>query len=71
MSRNDPPHLVGLIDLLAKGNPPSINRVAVGDVVDEISGHRERLDADEQREVAAHARAALQRMVDITEAARA
>jgi quinolinate synthase len=71
MSRNDPPHLVGLIDLLAKGNPPAINRVAVGDVVDEISGHRERLDADEQREVAAHARAALQRMVDITEAARA
>jgi quinolinate synthase len=71
MSRNDPPHLVAMVDLLRKGRAPDINRVRVGDVVDEISGFRERLDEDEQAEVARHARAALQRMVEITEAARA
>jgi quinolinate synthase len=69
MSRNDPPHLVALVDLLAKGRAPDINRVEVGDVVDEISGVRERLDPDERRQVAADARAALERMVAITEAA--
>jgi len=68
MSRNDPPHLVAMVDLLRKGNPPDANLVAVGDAVDEISGARERLDAEEQALVAHHARAALQRMVDITEA---
>jgi len=70
MSRNDPPHLVAMVDLIRKGRAPDINRVAVGDVVDEISGIRERLDVDERAEVARHARAALQRMVEITEAAR-
>ena len=70
MSRNDPPHLVAMVDLIRKGRAPDINRVAVGDTVDEISGIRERLDADERAEVARHARAALQRMVEITEAAR-
>lgn len=70
MSRNDPPHLVAMVDLLRKGKAPDINRVQPGDVVDEISGVRERLDADERAEVARHSRAALQRMVEITEAAR-
>ncbi len=70
MSRNDPPHLVAMVDMIHKGNPPDINRVAVGDVVDETTGHRERLAHDEQDEVTQHARAALQRMVDITERAR-
>ncbi len=70
MSRNDPPHLVALVDLLAKGRAPDINRVAVGDAVDEVSGFRERLDPEERALVAAHARAALQRMVEITEAAK-
>lgn len=69
MSRNDPPHLVAMLDLLHQGAAPDINRVQVGDVVDEISGFRERLDADEAAQVAAHARDALQRMVAITEAA--
>ena len=69
MSRNDPPHLVALVDLLAKGRAPDINRVLVGDAVDELSGARERLDAAEQRQVAADARTALERMVAITEAA--
>jgi quinolinate synthase len=69
MSRNDPPHLVALVDLLVQGKAPEINRVLVGDAVDELSGARERLDPDEQRQVAADARAALERMVAITEAA--
>ena len=69
MSRNDPPHLVALVDLLAKGRAPDINRVEAGDVVDEISGTRERLAEDERRQVTADARTALQRMVAITEAA--
>jgi quinolinate synthase len=69
MSRNDPPHLVARVDLLVQGKAPEINRVLVGDAVDELSGARERLDPDEQRQVAADARAALERMVAITEAA--
>jgi quinolinate synthase len=71
MSRNDPPHLVAMVDLLAKGSPPDANLVAVGDAVDEISGVRERLDAEEQALIAHHSRAALQRMVEITEAVEA
>lgn len=70
MSRNDPPHLVAMVDLLFKGRAPDINRVQVGDCVDETTGFRERLPVDERGEVARHARAALQRMVEITEAAR-
>jgi len=70
MSRNDPPHLVGLVDLLAKGRPPELNRVLSGDVVDEQSGWRERLDPRGQAEIAADARRALERMIELTEAAR-
>jgi quinolinate synthase len=70
MSRNDPPHLVAMVDLLHKGKPPAANRVEAGDVVDEISGARERLAPDERATVVAHARKALERMVEITEAAR-
>jgi len=69
MSRNDPPHLVAAVDLLRKGRMPDINRVAAGDVVDEISGLRERLGDEEREQVRRDARAALQRMVEITEAA--
>ncbi|MGQ0554005.1 MAG: quinolinate synthase NadA [Planctomycetota bacterium] len=71
MSRNDPPHLVALVDLLRKGRVPDINRVEAGDVVDEITGFRERLAPEERADVARNARAALQRMVDIVEGARA
>ena len=70
MSRNDPPHLVALIDLLRKGRAPDANRVEAGDLVDEISGSRERLSPQERATVVAHARRALERMVEITEAAR-
>jgi quinolinate synthase len=70
MSRNDPPHLVALLDLLAKGKAPDLNRVLPGDVVDEVSGARERLDVAGQSRVAREARRALERMIEITEAAR-
>jgi len=70
MSRNDPPHLVALLDLLRQGRAPDLNRVEAGDAVDEISGVRERLSADERARVAASARRALERMIEVTEAAR-
>ncbi len=34
MSRNDPPHLVAMLDLLRRGRAPDKNRVLAGDVVD-------------------------------------
>jgi quinolinate synthase len=68
MSRNDPPHLVALLDLIRAGRAPDLNRVLPGDMVDEISGHRERLDPIGQKRVAADARKALERMIEITEA---
>jgi len=70
MSRNDPPHLVALLDLLRRGKPPDLNRVLAGDVVDEISGARERLDSAGQARIAREARSALERMIEITESAR-
>jgi quinolinate synthase len=70
MSRNDPPHLVALLDLLRLGKAPDLNRVLPGDVVDEVTGARERLAASGQAQVARDARRALERMIEITEAAR-
>ncbi len=67
MSRNDPPHLAGLLDLLRQGRAPDANRVLAGDVVDEFTGWRERLDIDERVALARDARAALERMIEITE----
>jgi quinolinate synthase len=71
MSRNDPPHLVGILDLLAKGKAPELNRVMAGDVVDESTGSRQRLDASSRAEIARDARKALEKMIELTEAARA
>jgi quinolinate synthase len=68
MSRNDPPHLVAMLDLLRQGRGPDLNRVLSGDVVDEVTGHRERLDAAGRSRVARDARKALERMIEITEA---
>lgn len=68
MSRNDPPHLAGLLDLLRQGKAPAINRVYAGDVVDEHSGALDRKQDSERAVLVRHARAALQRMIDITEA---
>jgi quinolinate synthase len=69
MSRNDPPHLVALLDLLRQGRAPDLNRVLPGDMVDEVSGARERLDVPGQARVAREARRALERMIEITESA--
>jgi quinolinate synthase len=68
MSRNDPPHLVALLDLLSRGRAPELNRVLPGDVVDEVTGHRERLGAGDRARIARDARRALERMIEVTEA---
>ncbi|MDP6764332.1 MAG: quinolinate synthase NadA [Planctomycetota bacterium] len=65
MSRNDPPHLAGMLDLLRRGTPPDANRVLAGDAVDEVSGSRERLESAERAEVARQARLALERMIEV------
>lgn len=69
MSRNDPPHLVALLDLLRRGKAPELNRVEAGDVVDESTGWRERVDDASRAEIAADARKALEKMIELTEAA--
>jgi hypothetical protein len=56
-----------MLDLLRRGQAPEINRVLPGDAVDEISGRRERLSSGERGELALQARAALERMIEITE----
>ncbi|MFQ5655113.1 MAG: quinolinate synthase NadA, partial [Planctomycetota bacterium] len=68
MSRNDPPHLVGLLDLLRQGRPPHINEVLPGDVVDERTARRDRLDQAGQDWVRENARRALDGMIEITRA---
>jgi quinolinate synthase len=68
MSRNDPPHLVAILDLLRRGSPPDLNRVEPGDVVNELTGERHRLSAKEQGAIVENAKAALTRMIEITKA---
>lgn len=70
MSRNDPPHLAGLLDLLRQGRAPSINRVLAGDSIDDRSLRRERVGELERAQLVREARLALERMIEITEAAR-
>lgn len=70
MSRNDPPHLAGMLDLLRMGNPPDLNRVLAGDTIDEHTAERDRL-SDEDRITLIHdAKKSLERMIEITESAR-
>jgi quinolinate synthase len=69
MSRNDPPHLVAMLDLLAKGRPPDLNHVLPGDAVDEATGVRDRLPPAERETLVRDARRALERMIEITRAA--
>jgi quinolinate synthase len=71
MSRNDPPHLAGMLDLLRRGEAPEINRVLPGDRIDEITGQRTRLESDERDTLVCEAGLALQRMIDFTEQVRA
>jgi len=68
MSRNDPPHLAGMLDLLRKGEAPDLNHVIAGDAIDELSGRRDRLSPDERRDLVEHAKLSLERMIEITEA---
>ncbi len=67
MSRNDPPHLVALVDLLRQGKPMPYNEVKPGDDVNEFSGLRSRLSPQNQQWVVDNAKKALQMMIDITE----
>jgi len=67
MSRNDPPHLVALVDLLRQGKTMSYNEVKAGDVVNEFSGSRNRLTTKEQQWVIDNAKKALEMMINITE----
>jgi quinolinate synthase len=69
MSRNDPPHLVALLDLLRRGEAPALNEVKSGDVVDSHTGHRERMGTEDRAHLAADARRSLERMIELTEAA--
>ena len=67
MSRNDPPHLVGLVDLLRKGKDCSYNEVKAGDVVNEFTGLRNRLELNDQEWIIKNAKKALEMMINITE----
>lgn len=67
MSRNDPPHLVALLDLLRQGKNMAYNEVKAGDDVNEFSGIRRRLQEHDQQWVIDNAKKALQRMIEITE----
>lgn len=67
MSRNDPPHLVGLLDLLREGKPMPYNQVKAGDVVNEFTGIRSRLSDMDQAWVRHYAKQALLNMIQITE----
>jgi len=65
MSRNDPPHLVALLDLLKQGKPLEYNIVKPGDKVNELSGTRERLSPKDQNWIITNAGLALTRMIEI------
>ncbi|MSR61016.1 MAG: quinolinate synthase NadA [Planctomycetes bacterium] len=67
MSRNDPPHLAGMLDLLRQGHAPEINRVLAGDVMNERTMGRERLSERERLELVSEARTALERMISVVE----
>jgi quinolinate synthase len=67
MSRNDPPHLVALLDLLRQGKAPAYNIVKAGDVVNEFTGLRQRLNAEDREWVIIHAKKALEKMIAISE----
>ena len=67
MSRNDPPHLVALLDLLRLGKKMNFNLVKPGDIVNEFTGNRQRLNEGDQQWVTENAKKALQKMIDITE----
>ena len=67
MSRNDPPHLVATLDLLRQGKNLDYNEVKPGDVVDEFTGVRQRLDTAGQKWLVDNARIAIENMIRIVE----
>lgn len=67
MSRNDPPHLVATLDLLRLGKTLDFNQIAPGDVVNEFTGDRQRLDQAGQQWIIDNAKIALENMIRITE----
>lgn len=67
MARNDPPHLAALLDLLRQGKAPEFNLVKAGDVINEFTGQRKRLQTDDQTWLIENARKALEKMIAITE----
>lgn len=67
MARNDPPHLVALLDLLRQGKAPEFNHVEAGDVINEFTGQRKRLLEKDRLWLIANARLALEKMIEITE----
>ncbi len=67
MSRNDPPHLVALLDQLRQGKAMGYNEVYAGDMVNEFTGTRHRLQNTDQAWVIDNAKKALQKMIEITE----
>lgn len=67
MSRNDPPHLIALVDLLRQGKTMAYNEVKAGDVVNEFTGTRQRLPQQDQQWVIDNAKKALENMIRITE----
>lgn len=67
MARNDPPHLIAILDLLRQGKVPEFNQVQPGDVVNEITGNRQRLGSKEQAWIRENAKKSLMNMIQITE----
>lgn len=67
MSRNDPPHLVAMLDLLSQEKIPDFNIVQPGDMVNEFTGQRKRLDDKGQAWLKDNARKALEKMIQIVE----
>jgi quinolinate synthase len=67
MSRNDPPHLAGILDLLRQGKAPQANRVLAGDAVDEVTGELDRLPEAERATLVSEASLSLERMIAVVE----
>lgn len=67
MSRNDPPHLVAILDLLYRGKAPDINLVKAGDIVNEFTGERTRFDLAGQTWIIDNAKIAMDNMIRIAE----
>lgn len=68
MSRNDPPHLAGMLDLLRRGEAPQGHCVRPGDAVDSATGACRRLEEAASTRLRDEAAIALHRMIAFTEA---